>query len=44
MKTSTFFKQSILFIAIGLTTVVATAQAILTVDNNPGSTAAYTTL
>jgi hypothetical protein len=44
MKTNTFFKQSILFIAIGLTAVVTTAQAILTVDNNVGAAAAYTTV
>lgn len=44
MKTKNFFKQTILFFAMGLTTLMATAQAILTVDNSPGSVAAYSNL
>lgn len=44
MKKSTIFKQSILFFAMGLTTVMATAQAIITIDNNANSTTTYTTI
>lgn len=44
MKTKNSFKQTILFLAIGLTTVLATAQTIITIDNNPNSTTTYTTI
>ncbi len=44
MKTKNFFQQGLLFLAIGLTTAITNAQAILTVDNSPGSVAAYSNL
>ncbi|QAA80459.1 hypothetical protein EI546_01375 [Aequorivita sp. H23M31] len=44
MKTKNFFQQGFLFLAIGLTTAITKGQAILTVDNSPGSVAAYSNL
>jgi hypothetical protein len=44
MKTSTFFLKNILCFAIGIMTLSLSAQTIITIDNNPGSTTTHQTL
>lgn len=44
MKTLTFFRKVLLFIALGFFISTLNAQTIITIDNNPNSTTTYTTI